>query len=184
MSSASSEPMDADPNPTKSARVTIRGAGSPIVCSLPPTCAARPTPLASSADMEAHYAKYHAHVCEVDGCGLVFPDERLLDLVRRQRSAGPSATDLTLQHFTECHDSLAATRQARGDKIVRTPPLISTCTHTTSVRMLRPHLPPPLRAPQGPAPAPHRRTRVPQGVLLRGYEQGCGRAVEEVGGGG
>ncbi|KAI5895626.1 uncharacterized protein SCHCODRAFT_02619945 [Schizophyllum commune H4-8] len=102
--------MDADPNPTKSARVTVRGAGSPIVCSLPPTCAARPTPLASSVEMEAHYAKYHAHVCEVDGCGLVFPDERLLDL-----------------HFTECHDSLAATRQARGDKIFEC--FVPTCPH-------------------------------------------------------
>ncbi|KAL1737899.1 hypothetical protein HDZ31DRAFT_18323, partial [Schizophyllum fasciatum] len=113
VSSASSETTPADASPTKSARVAVRGTGSPIVCTLPPACAARPTPLASSAEMEAHYAKYHAHVCEVDGCGLVFPDERLLDL-----------------HFTECHDSLAATRQARGDKIFQC--FVPTCTHRFS----------------------------------------------------
>ncbi|TRM58744.1 hypothetical protein BD626DRAFT_410118 [Schizophyllum amplum] len=59
--------------------------------------------------MEAHYAKYHAHVCEVDKCGCVFPDERFLEL-----------------HFTECHDSLASARQARGDKIFQC--FVPTCT--------------------------------------------------------
>ncbi|TFK71667.1 hypothetical protein BDN72DRAFT_764670 [Pluteus cervinus] len=72
----------------------------PLLCTLPPTCNRKPTPLENSRDLEAHYAKYHAHVCEERGCGCVFPDERLLEL-----------------HQTECHDPLAAVRKDRGDKI-------------------------------------------------------------------
>ncbi|KAI6023791.1 hypothetical protein BKA83DRAFT_31057 [Pisolithus microcarpus] len=57
-------------------------------------------PLANSRDLEIHYGKYHAHVCEQPGCGFVFPDARLLEL-----------------HQTECHDPLAALRRERGEKI-------------------------------------------------------------------
>ncbi|KIY46322.1 hypothetical protein FISHEDRAFT_66492 [Fistulina hepatica ATCC 64428] len=72
----------------------------PLLCTLPPTCTRHPTPLASSADLEVHYAKYHAHVCESPGCGCVFPDARLLEL-----------------HQTECHDPIALVRKDRGEKI-------------------------------------------------------------------
>ncbi|KAI0333898.1 hypothetical protein GY45DRAFT_1210516, partial [Cubamyces sp. BRFM 1775] len=74
-----------------------------ILCTLPPTCNPpnRPTHLAGTRDLEAHYAMYHAHVCEEKGCGCVFPDARLLEL-----------------HQTECHDPLAAVRKERGEKIV------------------------------------------------------------------
>ncbi|KAF8990666.1 hypothetical protein BDQ17DRAFT_1313735 [Cyathus striatus] len=76
------------------------GASHPLLCSLPPTCNQRPTPIANTKDLEAHYAKFHAHVCEEKRCGCVFPDARLLEL-----------------HQTECHDSLAAVRKERGEKI-------------------------------------------------------------------
>ena len=53
----------------------------PLLCTLPPTCHRHPTPIADTNDLERHYATYHAHVCSVKGCGCVFPDERLLELV-------------------------------------------------------------------------------------------------------
>ncbi|KAJ7860486.1 hypothetical protein B0H14DRAFT_2205760, partial [Mycena olivaceomarginata] len=72
----------------------------PLLCTLPPTCNHHPTPIANSKDLEAHYATYHAHVCEEQGCNCVFPDARLLEI-----------------HQTECHDPLAAVRKDRGEKI-------------------------------------------------------------------
>ncbi|KAF7985786.1 hypothetical protein HWV62_413 [Athelia sp. TMB] len=74
-----------------------------LQCTLPPTCNPprnHPTLIASTKDLEAHYARYHAHVCESPACGCVFPDARLLDL-----------------HQTECHDPLAALRKEKGEKI-------------------------------------------------------------------
>ena len=61
------------------------GAGRwhPLLCTLPPTCAHRPTPLANTKELESHYATCHAHVCEQKGCGCVFPEARLLELVSR-----------------------------------------------------------------------------------------------------
>ena len=50
-------------------------------CTLPPTCHTHPTSVGSSAELEAHYARYHAHVCHEEGCMCVFPDARLLELV-------------------------------------------------------------------------------------------------------
>ena len=61
---------------------TSASAGHPILCNLPPTCNRRPTPIANTNDLESHYAMHHAHVCEVKGCGCVFPEARLLELVR------------------------------------------------------------------------------------------------------
>ena len=55
----------------------------PLLCTLPPTCHRHPTPIADTNDLERHYATYHAHVCGVKGCGCVFPDGRLLELVSR-----------------------------------------------------------------------------------------------------
>ena len=77
---------------------------SPLLCTLPPTCHPphnAPSALANSQELELHYAKYHAHVCEERGCSAVFPNARLLEL-----------------HQTECHDPLALIRKERGDKIV------------------------------------------------------------------
>lgn len=71
-----------------------------LICTLPPTCNRAPTSLGSTQELERHYATYHAHVCEVRGCGCVFPDARLLEL-----------------HQTECHDPIAAVRKDRGEKI-------------------------------------------------------------------
>ena len=73
--------------PSKARRTTpSRSSGTdplPLLCTLPPTCNPpnRPTPLANSKDLESHYATYHAHVCEEKGCGCVFPEARLLELV-------------------------------------------------------------------------------------------------------
>lgn len=75
-------------------------AAHPLLCTLPPTCNHRPTPIANTRDLETHYATYHAHVCEESGCGSVFPDARLLEL-----------------HQTECHDPIAAVRKDKGEKI-------------------------------------------------------------------
>ncbi|KAG6879935.1 hypothetical protein C0992_009291 [Termitomyces sp. T32_za158] len=70
--------------PTKSSRTVPEQSGlensHPLLCTLPPTCNHKPTPLADSRELEAHYATYHAHVCEHHGCGTVFPDARLLEL--------------------------------------------------------------------------------------------------------
>lgn len=74
-----------------------------LICTLPPTCnppTNRPCQLNSAADLERHYATYHAHVCEERGCGAVFPEARLLEL-----------------HQTECHDPIAALRKEKGEKI-------------------------------------------------------------------
>ncbi|KAF8892157.1 hypothetical protein BD779DRAFT_1410216, partial [Infundibulicybe gibba] len=81
----------------------------PLLCTLPPTCNHRATPIASTRDLETHYATYHAHVCEEGSCGCVFPDERLLEL-----------------HQTECHDPIAAVRKERGEKIFACH--VTTCT--------------------------------------------------------
>lgn len=87
----------------KASRTSGAPAGPGLLCTLPPTCNPphnTPTPLANSSELEIHYGKYHAHVCEQPKCGLVFPDARLLEL-----------------HQTECHDPLAALRKDRGEKI-------------------------------------------------------------------
>ena len=95
---------------------------SPLLCTLPPTCHLpnHATPLPDTRALEAHYASYHAHVCSSPGCGCVFPDARMLELVRSctfLSLSDPLTLDL-LQHITECHDPLAALHRERGDKIV------------------------------------------------------------------
>ncbi|KAF5373361.1 hypothetical protein D9615_007368 [Tricholomella constricta] len=103
-SSSSTSTVEAQ-HPSKASRTVSGQSGEdatrhPLLCTLPPTCNHRPTPLASTRDLETHYATYHAHVCEQGGCGAVFPDARLLEL-----------------HQTECHDPLAAVKKDRGEKI-------------------------------------------------------------------
>ncbi|KAG8700176.1 hypothetical protein FRC09_006127 [Ceratobasidium sp. 395] len=79
-----------------------------LVCSLPPTCALprQPTILGSLRELEAHYAKYHTHICQEGAChqepggAKIFPDARLLGL-----------------HQTEYHDEIAALKNERGEKI-------------------------------------------------------------------
>jgi hypothetical protein len=106
----------------------------PLLCSLPPTCNHRPTPIANTKELEFHYAKCHAHVCEIMGCGCVFPDARLLELVCSAsilcflcslkvfffNIALLSILDLPyhVQHQTECQDPLATVQKERGEKIV------------------------------------------------------------------
>ncbi|KAG5643353.1 hypothetical protein DXG03_001035 [Asterophora parasitica] len=63
--------------------------GKQLLCTLPPTCNHRATPLGSTRDLETHYATYHAHVCEQGGCGAVFPDARLLELFACHLSTCP-----------------------------------------------------------------------------------------------
>ena len=73
----------ATPPPHEPSTSSLDAAPSNILCTLPPTCNPpnRPTSLAGTRELEAHYAMYHAHVCEEKGCGCVFPDARLLELV-------------------------------------------------------------------------------------------------------
>lgn len=75
----------------KSSRTAEEATGDRrLLCTLPPTCNPphnRPTPIANSRDLEAHYGKYHAQVCEQKGCGFVFPDARLLELVSELRTS-------------------------------------------------------------------------------------------------
>ncbi|EJD00004.1 uncharacterized protein FOMMEDRAFT_30705 [Fomitiporia mediterranea MF3/22] len=103
----SSEPTSSSPNQvptTKAIRLTkTTSSTAPLFCSLPPTCHPphnTPTALADSNELEVHYAKYHAHVCEERGCAAVFPNIRLLEL-----------------HQTECHNPLALIKKERGEKI-------------------------------------------------------------------
>ncbi|KAH7890972.1 hypothetical protein F5I97DRAFT_1934071 [Phlebopus sp. FC_14] len=98
-----SEPINKLSRTTESSTSSMVDRAASLLCTLPPTCNPphnTPTPIANSRDLEIHYAKYHAHVCEQRGCGLVFPEARLLEL-----------------HQTECHDPLAAVRKERGEKI-------------------------------------------------------------------
>ncbi|KAJ7230689.1 hypothetical protein GGX14DRAFT_411760 [Mycena pura] len=100
---SSSSSVSAIVSPTPKAQRTTpdtSSTGHPLLCTLPPTCNHRPTPIANCKDLETHYATYHAHVCEEKGCNSVFPDARLLEI-----------------HQTECHDPLAAVRKERGEKI-------------------------------------------------------------------
>ncbi|KAF8166613.1 hypothetical protein K438DRAFT_1730707 [Mycena galopus ATCC 62051] len=97
--SSSSSSVTVEPT-SKAQRTTQASSTAPLLCTLPPTCNHHPTPIADSKDLEAHYATYHAHVCEEEGCKCVFPDARLLEI-----------------HQTECHDPLAAVRKDRGEKI-------------------------------------------------------------------
>lgn len=92
----------------------------PLLCTLPPTCNHRPTPIANTKDLEAHYATYHAHVCEESGCSSVFPDPRLLELVSDSLFYFDirEFKEFFIQHQTECHDPIAAVRKDRGEKIV------------------------------------------------------------------
>lgn len=54
-----------------------------LVCSLPPTCSRNGgTRLQGTRELEVHYAKFHAHVCSAPRCECIFPEARLLELVR------------------------------------------------------------------------------------------------------
>src|ERR1700676_2855548 len=82
--SSSSGPTSPSLEPTPKSSRTTTSSSRPLLCTLPPTCNPprnQPTHIANSRDLEAHYAIYHAHVCEFQGCGCVFPDARLLELV-------------------------------------------------------------------------------------------------------
>lgn len=68
---------------------TSTAAASHILCTLPPTCIHRPTSVAVH-ELQAHYARHHAHVCELGGCGCVFPDARFLELVSGSLHFAPS----------------------------------------------------------------------------------------------
>ena len=103
----------------KSARIASNA--RELVCSLPPTCSKNGgTRLQGTKELEAHYAKYHAHVCSASGCECIFPEARLLELVRLCTLYDKPMLTFSMQHLTECHDPLAEVRKERGEKIVRT----------------------------------------------------------------
>ncbi|KZV87170.1 hypothetical protein EXIGLDRAFT_724056 [Exidia glandulosa HHB12029] len=129
-SSSASASTSSNHNPPKLARASTEEiASAPLICTLPPTCCpphGRPTPLKDTRDLEAHYARWHAHVCEADGCGRVFPDARLLEL-----------------HHTECHDPIAAMRKERGEKIfachIPTCPKLCATPRTRRLHLIEAH---------------------------------------------
>ncbi|QRW02662.1 C2H2 zinc finger [Ceratobasidium sp. AG-Ba] len=94
---------------SKLPRASVDSANRSLACSLPPSCAPprHPTVLGSLRELEAHYAKYHTHVCQEGVChrepggAKIFPDARLLAL-----------------HQTEYHDEIAALKNERGEKIL------------------------------------------------------------------
>jgi hypothetical protein len=87
MSTSIKRQLSPSPSTTPKAPRVIKSlpAWSPLLCTLPPTCHPpnQPTPLSDTRALEAHYATHHAHVCSSPGCGCVFPDSRLLELVRQ-----------------------------------------------------------------------------------------------------
>ena len=80
-STSSGSTIKLPPTINGSTNVALPATRHPLLCTLPPTCHRHPTPIADTNDLERHYATYHAHVCGVKGCGCVFPDGRLLELV-------------------------------------------------------------------------------------------------------
>ena len=155
---------------------------SPLLCTLPPTCHLpnRATPLSDSHALEVHYATHHAHVCSSQGCGYIFPDARLLELVRSYLRHGPLsfAHSSPMQHIAECHNPLAAILRERGDKTV--------CidTQPSVIPFLKKHLPrrkfyanatvcvspvflsARFHNTKSKTVTPHRRTRISKGILL------------------
>ncbi|KIK53958.1 hypothetical protein GYMLUDRAFT_49123 [Collybiopsis luxurians FD-317 M1] len=114
-------PSSRSRSPSPKASRTMDGSSSaPIYCTYPPTCSSRPTALGSTRELEAHYAKYHAWVCQAEKCSKVFPDERFLEL-----------------HHTECHDTIAALRKERGEKIFACFLQPSVCSKTFSTPKTR-----------------------------------------------
>ena len=92
----SSVPNGSTANGQKNATNSI--SSPPLLCTLPPTCNHKPAAIANTAELERHYAKYHAHVCEEQSCGCVFPEARLLSLVRRLVLSGKAtALNYSLQ---------------------------------------------------------------------------------------
>lgn len=90
--SPSSSPTPLEPT-AKSSRRNPSSSQRSLLCSLPPTCNPprnQPTHIANTRDLESHYAMYHAHVCESQGCGCVFPEAKLLELVGSIASYGSS----------------------------------------------------------------------------------------------
>lgn len=82
--SSSSDSDSPTLEPTAKSTRTNKSSARPLLCTLPPTCNPprnQPTHIANSRELETHYATYHAHVCEYQGCGCVFPDAKLLELV-------------------------------------------------------------------------------------------------------
>ncbi|CAE7110241.1 unnamed protein product [Rhizoctonia solani] len=109
---AESSNEENDPETTspdgKLPRTSEIAAARSLVCSLPPTCAPprHPTTLGSLRELEEHYRKYHAHICQEGGCrnepggAKIFPDARMLEL-----------------HQNEYHDELAIIKNERGESI-------------------------------------------------------------------
>lgn len=67
--------------PSKAAR--DEAVAAPFTCSFPPTChRGPPRTFHNLAALTSHTATFHAHVCSVDGCGLIFPGARRDRLLR------------------------------------------------------------------------------------------------------
>ena len=147
-----------------------------ILCSLPPTCNPphnTPTPLASSTELEAHYATYHAHVCQQ--CRAVFPDPRLLDLVsaRHFSSLHPLTPPISTKQNVMTPSQPCAKREARKSCVPSHPrssawPSYLQFLVCMSPDILSTHVP----HPQSPSTPPHPIPRISKAVLLCRHQQG------------
>lgn len=135
------------PSPSPPAKLSHLPTPRPYTCTLPPTCHVHHTHYHSQYHLERHHDIFHRWVCTASvrakdedaddvpqsfvaqrgwkkwrECLKVFPEERLLDLVRLHVVSClmhvSLIADIT-QHYTETHDPIARERQKNGEKIVR-----------------------------------------------------------------
>ena len=112
--------IDASTTDSKLQRASHSTTTRSLVCSLPPSCAPprHPTTLGSLRELEAHYARYHTHICQEGDCrresggAKMFPDARMLALVS-DRAVGFYNTNtylLTASNRIPRRDSLTQER--------------------------------------------------------------------------
>lgn len=73
-----------------------------IWCKLPPTCSLphSATACRGVAELEAHYAHFHAFVCQAEGCSCVFDREHYLNLVSVLIPSRTLTTSITKPTFS------------------------------------------------------------------------------------
>ncbi len=123
------------PPPSPSHKLVRHSPGPPdraLTCSLPPTCSSSPVQFDTLEALESHHSKCHAWICGSQGCGKVFPDGRLMELVRVIPSLRSSSASVSLpltfsvceQHQIENHDPVASVKQSQGQPIVSHPAIL------------------------------------------------------------
>jgi len=107
-------------SPTEQSSDSANAPPTSYTCSLPPLCSAKPMFFPTSTALDSHYQKHHAHICSVNSCKKVFPDELFLDL-----------------HLREFHDPIVALQRESGKKTYAC--FSQTCTRKFSTSQKRKH---------------------------------------------